>query len=177
MHEFALALVLVKHFSDTGNVLYNAGLVDENGNTIDVGADQNLLKPVRKRRKKMQVKETTKNVQKSYYALVLKLKQEKLKDGYDLRMKTWDDMLCQHRCPTHSTTAQSRPNTVPQEFRVGIDEHSLARDFFNDLFGSYPRDGASSTSSPSSSDTSVATNQLTQPEHDSVPVWGLYIDP
>ena len=64
----ATALLLVEKFSDVNNLLYNAGIINDNGDFVDCGT-ADPVKPAKKKRKKMYTKTESGLLAKHYYFL------------------------------------------------------------------------------------------------------------
>ena len=115
-HEIATAMILISKFSDLDNLLYNAGLIDEDGNRIDLGEGQ-PQKPKKKRRKKMHTKMGEKELQADYYRICKFMRKLSKEEGFEERMKQWDEMLCGDRIGISSSVVDQRANTVPSAFQ------------------------------------------------------------
>ena len=162
-YEVGVAFLLIAHFSDTQNILYNAGLVDEDGNRVEAQSLDEVQKPKRKKRKKMQTAENSLEHQKAYYKYVKLIKDEMKRPGFEERMRAWDAGICDtSRCKDKDTTPTgetptTRLNTAPLEYLKsrdsGYSEHSEADEFFqaSGLFPSFSLGSAASISSVSTS--------------------------
>lgn len=166
-HEIATALILMSKFSDLDNLLYNAGLVDEEGNRIQVseGVPQ---KPKKKKRKKMQTKMGEKELQADYYKLCKFLRRLAKEDGFELRMKRWDELCCGDRSGCPASLIDQRTNTVPSVFQQldvpdddGCNGDNLAHEF---IIGTGLLSGWSSLPSLSESESEGAASRTSSPE-------------
>ncbi len=117
--EMATAVLLIDKFSDTGNLTYNLGLTDKSGKALET---KNI--PEKKRRKKMHTKTEEKQLQRSYYHLCMFFKKLQSSDGFEERMKAWDDICCGDRGRvSDENRIAARTNTVPIAFQeLGQDD-------------------------------------------------------
>lgn len=161
-YEVGIAFLLIAHFSDTENILYNAGLADEDGNLMEALDPSEVQKPKHKKRKKMQTTKNSLEHQKAYYNFVKLIKAEMKSPGFAERMEAWDKEICDKiRCkkgggtPTGSNPT-TRVNTAPVDYlnsrNSGYSEHSEADEFFQEsgLFPSFSLGSTASVSSASS---------------------------
>ena len=119
--EVSTGLILMKHFSDSGNVLFNSGMVDENGLHRDPGENGEHQKPAKKRRKKMQVVGSCRQLMVDYYWFNKLIAEAMAKPDYATRMQGWDSKCCAERNSSPHTTARTRLNMVPASHQ-GTDE-------------------------------------------------------
>ncbi len=92
--EVAVAFLMIDHFSNTNNILYNSGLIDEDGNIMD-----EVRTPKQKKRKKMQTSKNSLEIQAAYYNFIKLIKAEMKIAGFEERMAAWDEAICDnHRC-------------------------------------------------------------------------------
>jgi hypothetical protein len=164
VYNVAFSLNLTSKFSDPGNLLYNAGLVDDNEDPVP--ATENPQQPKKKRRKKAVTKKDGPEIKADYYKRVNLVKMAMEQPGFTERMAAWHHELCK-KCSTKNTnldgiTAANRVSTMHATMENTSRTHSKeTADFFrNNLFLSFPA-LSSQDSSPSGSDT---TRPLTQPE-------------
>lgn len=156
--EFAIAFLLIDHFSDTNNILYNAGFADEEGN---IKEKAEVKAPAHKKRRKMQTSKNSLELQKAYYVYVKQIKEEMKTPGFKEIMAGWDASIADtHRFPeggddaAATTTAENRINTVPlivlKERDEACCEHREANEFFESLFPTFTLTYGGSVSSDSS---------------------------
>ena len=127
--EIATAAVLIEKFSDTENLLYNAGLVDADGNTINLDG-RRPIKPEKKRRKKMHTKVKEGELTNFYYAVVKHIDSLMELSWFADSSRAWDEICCADRGAVLEIVSASRANTVPLCHR-GDDEPSSFSEFFS----------------------------------------------
>ena len=127
--EIATAAVLIEKFSETENLLYNAGLVDSDGNTIDLRGGE-PIKPEKKRRKKMHTKVKEGELTDFYYAVVKHVEKLMKTSWFADSSKLWDKICCEERGAVLESVSASRANTVPLRHRRE-DEPSSFSEFFS----------------------------------------------
>ncbi len=171
--EMGLACLLLEHFSQQGNILYNMGLTDEDGNILN-----EIKAPKTKKRKKMQTSKNSLKLEDSYYRMVEKIEAEMERPGFKERMAAWDKKVCDV-CPKRVGAASDdddaitapKINIAPVEFLTTRDapELSAAGNFLRrtGIFGAFQAmDGEGnssvSTSSTSANSTPQSTHPLTQ---------------
>ena len=131
VHEMSTAMILVSKFSDVDNLLYNAGLIDDQGASLTIGTN-GPVKPEKKRRKKMHTKTGEAELQKEFYGICRFLRKLASEEGFEGRMKKWDAICCSDRGTGTRESMSCRPNTVPlayQELDITDDDHDPAYDF------------------------------------------------
>ncbi len=169
--EMAIVCLLLEHFSQQGNILYNAGLTDEDGKFL-----QQITEPKTKKRKKMQTSKNSLKLEDSYYNFVERIEAEMLSPGYEERMAAWDSLVCDEcvkrvGTATGGDTETPLVNTAPVRYLNARDapELSAANSFLRKtgLFGAFQEidsSGSSSIGSLSSTPESNPTGPpLTQP--------------
>ncbi len=114
-HEMATALLLIEKFSDVNNLLYNAGIIDDDGNYVTCGSDD-PVKPVKKKRKKMQTKTESGLLARDYYMLCGYFHQMQKGEGFKERMAAWDLLCCGDRGREPLQTRKDRVDTMAAEF-------------------------------------------------------------
>ena len=127
--EIATAAVLIEKFSDTDNLLYNAGLVDSEGNPIDLNGGR-PIKPEKKRRKKIHTKVKEGELTDFYYAVVNHVDSLMALSWFADSSRTWDKICCADRGAVLESVSASRANTVPLCHR-GDDQPSSFSEFFS----------------------------------------------
>ena len=128
-HDMATALVLLAWFSDTNNMKYNAGLIDDNGEVIEI-ADDNIkpMAPKRKRRKKMHTKLDVKKLQAFFFAAGNHFRTLQKTTGFVERARAWDDLVCGERGRKAAVSGSKQGDIVPHEHLPQADDcDSLAR--------------------------------------------------
>lgn len=150
-YEFALGMMLMEHYSGTDNVLHNQGMLDENGL---LRQKDDVLKPERKKRKKMETSKVIIDVENSYYQSLHEIQEMMLDPHFKVRMEAWDRKLCSNRCtPRESnTTIANRENTVPRASQQQQNQR-LSAGFLSKMFNSIT---PGSESSPGSTGESSA---------------------
>ena len=159
-YDVAMAILFVLRYSDTYNVLYNMGIVDEEGVPKDLGGGK-PVKPAKKKRKKMKKKSDGQTQEDEYYSCCKWVKRAMSAPDFATRMAAWDRLCCSDRgvSALTNTTAATRVNTCPQHLRGLLDEETggLARTFLTDAgmgdLWAICTD-SSSSGSPTSSDNS-----------------------
>jgi hypothetical protein len=114
VYYVAFALNLTSKFLDPGNVLYNASLIDGNGDPVPV--TENPQQPKKKRRKKAVTKKDGPEIEADYYKHVNLVKMAMDQPGFTERMAAWDHELCQKRSAENTNldgiTAANRVSTM-----------------------------------------------------------------
>lgn len=132
-YEMGVALLLLEYFSDTENILYNAGLADEHGKFIPAAE---VRAPKQKKRRKMQTSKNSRDLENSYYEYVEMMEEEMKSPDYEKRMAAWDRLICdEYRCgdtDDREAAPKARTNTVPTTFLNSRDTpgKTAAADFF-----------------------------------------------
>ncbi len=172
--EMATAALLIDKFSDTTNLTYNLGLTGKTGEVLETKSI-----PTKKRRKKMHTKTEEKQLQRSYYHLCMFFKKLQSSEGFEARMRAWDDICCGDRGRvSDENRIAARTNTVPSAFQeLGQDDSEavfqefLKSSTFANIWDSVPSllsspESRSGSSTPSSGQ---STPQLiTQPQQQNV---------
>ncbi len=114
-HEMGTALLLVEKFSDVNNLLYNAGIIDDDGNYVTCGSND-PVKPVKKKRKKMHTKTESGLLSRHYYMLCGYFIQLQKEEGFKERMAAWDLLCCGERGRDPLQTRKDRVDTMAAEF-------------------------------------------------------------
>lgn len=120
--ELGFSLNLLSMFSDTGNVLHNAGLVDEHGNLLPKGTV--LSEPSKKRRKKTQTKDAAAEIEMDYFQHVEDLEKAMAKPHFASWMRNWDAMLCGGR----DKSGNKPVDTAPPAGRVDTMHSSMSKE-------------------------------------------------
>ena len=132
--EMATCYVVLVHYSNPDNLLYNAGKVgsdtsegSETDNSSDKPADQ---PPQKKRRRRLHNKEGKEIVVQSYYNTCKLLKEIMEGDGFQQRMDAWDRHCLKKRRGDSGAGPEQRENTVPLEHQcASFDDHDYLGDF------------------------------------------------